>query len=93
MEKKKKIQWRKLLIEITDSVAENEIVFQGQRFRFQYVGYRISRLGYLIIWEISTNRAIQMSRLKIPTNKQFIDIDDDKEQHEKIPSQLVFEEM
>ena len=50
-------------------------------------------MGYLVVWEQNSKRAIQFSRLKVPEKYEFIDINNKKGVIKNIPDDLKYEGM
>ena len=66
----------------------------GCEFSYKYVLVDESnRMGYLLIWEVSSKRAINISRVKVADSKPFISINDIEKQTKEIPDDLKFEPM
>jgi hypothetical protein len=94
MEKDNKIKWLIILKMITDNVTNTKsIIYEGQEFLFKYIGRETDRMGYLIIWEKNSKRAVSISRLKVPICHKMIRMDDEIEFLKQIPRDLIFEDM
>lgn len=50
-------------------------------------------MGYLVVWEKSSKRAIHFSRLKVPEKYEFIDINNEEDIVKNIPNDLKYEGM
>lgn len=66
---KEKYNWTQILKLILDELPlEQEIVHNKNKFCFKYIGDMKTRIGYLLIWEASSKRVVQISRMGIPDN-------------------------
>ena len=85
------ILWPEILKQVlaTDQSFGNRISFAGSTFNFQFVADPLTRLGFLLIWETESRRAIHVSRVKVPDGLPFTDID--QETSGSIPQNLLFE--
>ncbi len=70
--KKKKIKWITLCNQILDNKAKQKpVMFEDSLFDFQIFGFEKTRMGFMIIWEVSTNRATNVCRMTIPEGIGF----------------------
>lgn len=72
----------------------NDIITdENCNFKWAYVADKNTRLGFLLIWEIKSLRAINISRVKVPHDFPFIDIEDEATFAKVIPKELMIEGM
>ena len=89
---KEKYNWLEILKLVLDELPLSQTVnYKNKEFRFKYIGDKETRIGYLLIWESSTSRAVQISRVKAPEKIPMIDFKDSESFKEQIPEQLSFE--
>jgi hypothetical protein len=91
---KRRINWRSILIRILDELPiDKKVVYNKVEYSFCYVAFPHNRIGYLIIWESGTKRGIKISRVGVPVNFSFVDINNDAEIESQIPQDILLEEM
>lgn len=88
------IHWQAILkLIVTELPSKGQLFYDDSIFHFQYIADPQTRLGFLLIWEVDSMRAINISRIKVPENVQFIDINDESAFANSIPKNLLIESM
>ncbi|MNJ85971.1 hypothetical protein D3C87_34530 [compost metagenome] len=89
---KKRSEWILILEELINiKPKNNEFNWRGQEFRYQYVADQETKLGFLLIWDIKTFKAVNFSRVKVPDGFEFIEIQNEQTFADNIPSNLKFD--
>lgn len=89
----KDINW----IEVSKSIFDTNgnirpLLIDGRYFEFAIIGHQISRVGFMTIWDIETQRAVWLSRVDIPEGMKFRSFEDE-DQESIIPRNLQFEDI
>ncbi|AXE19123.1 hypothetical protein DR864_15870 [Runella rosea] len=82
--------WEKILISIDFDKPQGSFLFKNQTFHYSYFGFKSSGMGILIIWNVLTKEAFRVSRMKIPDNIEFYDLNDEGIYHQIVPEDLNF---
>jgi len=94
MQNEDKIDWLSILTKIVDKPnKDNYLKVDNKIFNFKYVGFPTNRMGYLVLWEQTSKRAIHFSRLEVPEQYDFIDINSEEDIVKNIPNDLKYEGM
>lgn len=94
MEDNKKINWSKIIKRIVMELPiSQDLIENNEVYSFRYVANPNTRFGYLIIWENSSKRAIHVSRVKVLNDFPFLNIDNEEEIINNIPSDIIIEYM
>jgi hypothetical protein len=88
----RKINWLEILkIILAQNHEKGFVIFNGYKYVFKcIVIIESSRLGYMVIWEVPTKRAVKISRLVIPSDYRVVD---ENQIEFEIPNTLVYESM
>jgi hypothetical protein len=73
--------------------CDNCIEYLENKYNFVIIGYPESGLGYMVVWNILTKKAVKLCRMAIPQGIEFIDINDDRAIAKIVPDNLIFEDL
>lgn len=82
--------WEKILISIDFNTKQGDFFYKNQQFHYSYFGFKSSGMGILVIWNVLTKEAFRVSRMKIPENIDFYDLNDQDIYHQIVPPDLIF---
>jgi hypothetical protein len=82
--------WEKKIISIDFDKPQGSFLLKNQTYHYGYFGFKSSRMGILIIWNVLTKEAFRVSRMKIPDNIEFHDLNDEGIYHQIVPENLSF---
>ena len=91
-----KIDWYNILKRIVTELPVSQVLKDNNiTFHFRYILIKEEeRLGYLLIWEEKSKRAVQISRVKAPINFPALYPREDNHKFEKeIPNNLKYEDV
>ena len=83
------INWIDLTKKIFHVKGCRKIEFENEEFEFVAFGDLNERIGFMIIWNVKTKKAIRISRMKIPENMIFYDFNEEQ-YNNIIPEDLVY---
>lgn len=84
-------------IKIAQYIIENQIKEETINFDDISYGYKIfgdleKQIGFMIIWEVVSHKAVHISRMKLPEGLEVISMRDDSiYYHDHVPQNLKFE--
>lgn len=82
------INWLKIVDKIVEVKGKQKpIHFNGQYFNYAIFKNNNSNIGFMIIWNTSSFRAVNISRMKISNDLEFLPMDEEK-YHNIVPSNL-----
>ncbi|OJW80383.1 hypothetical protein [Spirosoma sp. 48-14] len=92
MNSRKKSDWFSIVALTTQTPNEHGfVIYNEEKFNFQYVGYSQNRMGYLTIWNASNKKATRVLNCRIPDSVSFIEFDEAEAFEHSLPKELNYE--